>query len=80
MTAKTLVRTLVFLALLFVVLYTGMHNTHSIDFRFPMLLDRKVSQPAAFLFFGFFAIGVLAGMMLHAGGGSAKGSAPKKKN
>lgn len=82
MNAKTFLRAFVFLALLFVVLYTGMNNTKAIDFNFPLIWDKKVSQPAALIYFAVFAIGVLAGMALNAGngGGSDKGSASKKKN
>jgi uncharacterized membrane protein YciS (DUF1049 family) len=79
MNAKTVIRTVVFLLLLFVVLYTGMTNPHKIDFNFPLLLDKKVTQPAALLFFVMFAIGVVAGMVLN-GGAPAKrsGEAPAK--
>jgi hypothetical protein len=73
MNAKMFLRALVFLLLLFVVLYIGMTNPHRIDFYFPILLDRKVTQPAALIFFAMFAIGVIAGMMLNSGGGG-KGS------
>ena len=68
MNAKTLFRGVIFLLLLFVVLYVGMENPHRIDFYFPVLLEKKISQPAALLFFGMFAAGVLAGMMLNSGG------------
>ena len=64
MNAKTLFRGIVFLLLLLVVLYVGMTNTHQIDFFFPILQAKKISQPAALIFFGLFATGVIAGMML----------------
>ena len=50
--------------LVFVAVYTGMSNTHSITFSFPLLLKSKISQPAALLFFGMFAIGVVVGLFL----------------
>lgn len=80
MTPKKLFRAFVFLAMLFVVLYVGMMNTHRVDFAFPLLLEKKVTQPAALLFFAVFAIGVVAGMALGGGGDSKpeSGSAPKK--
>ncbi len=74
MNAKMFLRALVFLLLLFVVLYIGMTNPHRIDFRFPLLLEKKVSQPAALIFFAMFATGVIAGMMQNAGGGAKSGS------
>ncbi|HEU5080239.1 MAG TPA: hypothetical protein VFT72_13590 [Opitutaceae bacterium] len=81
MNAKILLRTVVFLLLLFVILYIGMSNPQKIDFYFPMLLERRITQPAAVLYFAMFAIGVIAGMMLHSGGGGGKrsDSGSKKK-
>ncbi len=77
MNFKTFLRTLVFLAILFVVLYIGMENQQSIEFSFPMALQRSIRRPAAIIFFGIFAIGVLAGTMLH-GGGKGGGSKRSK--
>lgn len=73
MNAKMFLRALVFLLLSFVVLYIGMTNPHRIDFYFPILFDKKVTQPAALLFFAMFAAGVIAGMMLNSGGGGGGG-------
>jgi uncharacterized integral membrane protein len=67
MTPKMFLRAAVFLLMLFVVLYTGMYNTHRIDFYFPVVFAKKVAAPAAIVFFALFAIGVLAGMALNAG-------------
>ncbi len=78
MNAKLFFRAAVFLLLFFVVLYTGMHNTHRVDFSFPLLFDKKISQPAAIIYFGVFALGVLAGMMLVGSGKESKGSTGKK--
>jgi uncharacterized integral membrane protein len=82
MNPKMFFRSFVFLLLLFVVLYIGMTNTHRIDFSFPVLMESKLSQPAAIIFFAMFAIGVIAGMMLHAGSGGGKpaGGEGRKKN
>ena len=33
---KAVVKTIALLAILFVMLYVGMNNTHTIDFRFPV--------------------------------------------
>ncbi|PTY03795.1 hypothetical protein DB347_21440 [Opitutaceae bacterium EW11] len=82
MNAKMFLRAFVFLLLSFVVLYIGMMNPHRIDFYFPVLLEKKVTQPAALLFFAMFAAGVIAGMMLNSGGGSAgksEGGSGKRK-
>ncbi|MCF7689596.1 MAG: hypothetical protein K9M98_14800 [Cephaloticoccus sp.] len=77
MNFKAIVRTLVFLALLFVMLYVGMNNTHMIDFHFPIAgttAKTPIHTSAALIYFGVFAIGVFAGMALHTGGGGKKKS------
>ena len=84
MSIKLFLRTLVFLAALFVILYVGMTNPKEIDFYFPLLSAKPsapvLHQPAALIYFGIFAIGVLAGTMFHAGGGkrSSRGDGDKK--
>ena len=79
MNARMFLRAVVFLLLLFVVLYVGMMNTHRIDFYFPVLLEKKLSQPAAIIFYAVFAIGVLAGMMLNSGEKEKGGGQGQKK-
>ena len=80
MNFKLLFRGFVILLLLFVVLYVGMTNTHPIDFFFPLLLEKKISQPAALIYFGLFAIGVVTGMMLNANKAkTVDEGAPRKK-
>jgi uncharacterized integral membrane protein len=74
---KVFLRIVVFLAMLFVLLYVGMNNTKSIDFSFPVAFTKGVSEPAAFIYFGIFAIGVIAGAMLNFGG--SKRSSPKSE-
>lgn len=77
---KLFIRAFVFLALLFAVLYVGMNNTHLIDFFFPVLLKGKIRATAAILYFAMFAVGVLAGIALGAGGrGRASGRDGKQK-
>jgi hypothetical protein len=76
---KAVVKTIALLAILFVMLYVGMNNGHEIDFHFPVAgatNKTPVHATAALIYFGVFAIGVLAGTMLHTGsGGGAKKSA-----
>ena len=79
---KAVLKTIVFLAILVVMLYVGMHNTHEIDFRFPIAgITEKapVHATAGLIFFGVFAIGVLAGTMLHTGSGGKKSGGGKDK-
>ena len=80
---KAVLKTFALLIILFVILYVGMNNVHEIDFRFPIagLTDKKpLHATAALIYFGIFAIGVLAGTMLHSsGGGGKKGGGSKDK-
>lgn len=82
MSAKAVFRTVIFLLILFVVVYVGTENTQTIDFRFPLLLNRPVRASAALIFFGVFAVGVIGGSLLHADQPGARsgrdGSARKK--
>jgi hypothetical protein len=84
MSIKLFLRVIVFLALLFVILYVGMTNPKEIDFYFPLVTAKPnlpvLHQPAALIYFGIFAIGVLAGAMLFSGGGkrSSRGDGEKK--
>ncbi len=77
MSFKALFRTVVFLLILFVVLYTGMYNTETINFSFPIAFPKSVREPAALIFFAVFAVGVLGGMVLHTGGGRRSGGKDK---
>ena len=78
MSFKSFFRTLIFLLMLFVVLYAGMYNTEDISFSFPVALQKSVREPAALILFAAFAIGVLAGTMLHSGGGKSRSSSKDK--
>ncbi len=83
MNFATFFKTVIFLALLFVMLYVGMNNTHEINFFFPIAgttAKAPIHASAALIFFGIFAIGVLAGTMLHGGGGGGKGGAKKSSD
>lgn len=69
---KAVVKTIVLLAILFVMLYVGMNNTHAIDFYFPIAgttAKTPIHALAALIYFGVFAVGVLAGTVLTVGSG-----------
>ena len=77
---KAVLKTLVLLFILFVMLYVGMNNTHEIAFNFPIAgttAKSPLHTNAALIFFGVFAVGLLAGTMLHVGGGGGGGAAKK---
>ena len=73
---KAVVKTIALLAILFVMLYVGMNNTHSVDFHFPVAgttAKAPIHASAALIFFGVFAVGLLAGTILNAGNGGSGG-------
>ena len=80
---KAVLKTFALLIILFVMLYVGMNNTKEIDFNFPVAgtTDKKpIHESAALIYFGIFAVGVLAGTMLHSGGGGDKGGGKKSSS
>ena len=71
------------LAILFVMLYVGMNNTHSIDFHFPVAgttSKTPIHASAALVYFGVFAVGLLAGTILNTGRASGGGGGGKKSS
>jgi len=77
MSFKAILKTLWFLAMLFIVLYAGVNNLDPINFHFPVAgttAKTPIRLPAVYIFFGIFAIGVFAGMVLHGGGGAKRKS------
>lgn len=79
---KVVFKSIVFLALLFVMLYVGMNNTHDIKFFFPLAgtTDKNpLHASAALIYFGVFAVGVLGGTVLTVGtGGGGRGKSASK--
>ena len=75
MSFKAILKTLCFLVILFAMLYMGMNNTKEIAFNFPVAgttVKNPIHASAALIYFGVFAVGVLAGTLLHTGGGGKK--------
>jgi uncharacterized membrane protein YciS (DUF1049 family) len=81
MSFKAVIKSVVFLALLFVMLYVGMNNPQQIDFQFPVAgttAKNPIHAPAAIIYFGVFAVGVLAGTLLHSSKGVGRKSSSSK--
>lgn len=81
---KAVIKAFVLICILFVVLYVGMNNVHSIDFNFPIAgttAQKPIHATAAMIFFAMFAVGLLAGTMLNfgSGKGAKRSSAGKDK-
>jgi uncharacterized integral membrane protein len=78
MNAKVLFKTIFIIIVLLLLVLMGMHNQAAISFTLPPLLTKTITQPAALMYFGFFAVGLLTGTILTAGGG--KRGSGKSKN
>jgi uncharacterized integral membrane protein len=68
MNAKLLLKTVFLIAILLLLVIMGMHNRETVSLSMPPLLSKDEKLPAAIMYFGFFAIGVLSGTILTAGG------------
>lgn len=74
MNAKTLIKSVFFMAVLLLLLLMGMHNRTPVDFSLPPVLKQTFQQPAALMYFAFFGVGVLTGIVVTPGG--SRRSAP----
>ena len=81
MNTKLILKTVFLLAILLLLVLMGMKNPQRVSLLMPPLF-REFSTQAAFMYFGFFALGVLTGTVLTAGGkrggggGGGKSKAP----
>ena len=82
MNTKLLLKTILLILILLLLVIMGMNNPQTVEFKLPPLLSKAQHMPAAIMYFGFFAVGVLCGTMLTAGkkGGSSGGSSSKSKS
>jgi hypothetical protein len=69
MNAKLIFKTLFLILVLLFLVLMGMENRQHVNFTLPPVLPVKVVQPAAIMYYIFFAVGVLTGTILTAGGG-----------
>ena len=72
MNPKLLLKTIFVIAILSLLVIMGMHNQGNVDLVMPPLLQKKLSAPAALMYFGFFAVGVLTGTIMIAGSGKGR--------
>jgi uncharacterized integral membrane protein len=76
MNPKLLLKTIFVIAILSLLVIMGMNNRQNVDLSMPPLLKNKLSAPAALMYFGFFAVGVITGTIMIAGSGK-RGSKSK---
>lgn len=69
MNAKLFFKTVFLIAMLLLLVLIGMHNKETVPFTLPPLVTKSIRQPAAIMYFAFFAVGVLTGTVLSVGTG-----------
>lgn len=80
MNPKLLLRTVFLIIVLGLLVHMGMYNLKSVSFSLPPLI-KAFECKAAIMYFAFFAIGLLTGTVLTAGGGKkGSGSSASKSN
>ncbi|HOB97993.1 MAG TPA: hypothetical protein PKM43_04495 [Verrucomicrobiota bacterium] len=85
MNAKLLSKIVFIIVLLFLLVLIGLNNKQMVGFTLPPIITKSVQQPAAIMYFAFFAVGVLAGAVLTTGtglkgGGRGGGGAKSSKS
>jgi uncharacterized integral membrane protein len=65
--ARLIFKTAFIIALLLLLVIMGMNNRQPVELNMPPLIGQTQKQPAALMYFGFFAVGLLAGVVLTAG-------------
>jgi len=80
MNFKLLLKTVFLVLVLLLLVIMGMNNRQTVGLMLPPILPKGQHLPAAIMYFGFFAVGVLSGTMLTGGkkgGASGKSKAAK---
>ena len=64
----TMLIKMVFVTAIFLLLVLmGVHNRALVDFNLPPLVSQGIQQPAALMYFAFFAVGLVTGAVLNTG-------------
>ncbi len=81
MNTKLLLKTIFLVLILLLLVIMGMNNRQPVQLSMPPVLPPIQKQPAAIMYFGFFAVGLLTGTILTAGkkggGGGSKSKSEK---
>jgi hypothetical protein len=62
-----LIKTVFITAILALLVLIGLNNSAPVDFSLPPLFSAAIQQPAAIMYFCFFAVGLLTGAILSIG-------------
>ena len=80
MNFKLLCKAVFIIAILALLVMMGMYNSSkSVSLDLPPILPKTLSAPACCMYYGFFAVGFLAGTLLMAGGKRGAGKPGKDK-
>ena len=79
MNAKILLKTAFLIIVLLLLVLMGMNNLKSVTFSLPPLV-KAIECKAAIMYFAFFAVGLITGTVLSAGGGKKSGGASAGKS
>ncbi len=79
MNAKLLLKMLFFIVMLLLLVLMGMHNRGTVDFTLPPILKEVIKQPAALMYYAFFAVGVITGAVLVVGIGKGGGRSSRSE-
>jgi uncharacterized integral membrane protein len=63
----SLIKILFATAILALLVLAGVNNHDQVAFTLPPFMTQVVQQPAAVMYFGFFAVGLVTGIMVRAG-------------
>ena len=77
MNPKLLLKTIFVIAILSLLVIMGMNNRQTVELSLPPLVQKTQRFPAALMYFGFFAIGVITGTVMIAGSGKRGGGKSK---
>lgn len=67
MSAMQVIKTVFFMGVLLFLVLMGVHNRGMVNFQLPPVLSEEFRQPAALMYFGFFAVGVITGTLAAVG-------------
>jgi uncharacterized integral membrane protein len=64
MKAMMFLKLVIVSAIFLLLVLIGLNNRAPVDFRLPPVLAEVIRQPAALMYFGFFAVGLITGAVL----------------
>jgi uncharacterized membrane protein YciS (DUF1049 family) len=77
MKAMMFLKLLIVTAIFFLLVLIGLNNRSPVDFKLSPVVAEVVRQPAALMYFGFFAVGLITGAVLCIPGGKPSGKSGK---